>query len=303
MNCSCASQDLTLLRFLLMTLATLSTVNLQSLYAGQIEDKLEAAKVKYDDAVSDARVVLTTALEAEVKRAAGTGKLESTLTARKELQEFQESDKLPRSTQTKSALADFRAAEVRARNQLIDAHKTAIAEYTKGLDLEQAQATKLQMQQLESGKGLARTVFNWSAAKRHVKYEHIAPNFSRASYAPYIDEPATRLLDREMKASGIVGWQNVKPNLIQFTFDKPVAPKFIRMHFFGSEGDREVGAPKSVAIYDSADPKTQHKLGEIMNDKKTTAWLEVPLSRPSRTFVVDIERTGVWTLLAEVEFK
>ena len=146
--------------------------------------------------------------------------------------------------------------------------------------------------------------FDWRIEKSHVKYEHIQANFSRASYAPYIDAPPTRLLDGElMEGSGRVGWQGVKPNLIQFTFDHDVHPKFIRMYFVGNESNGEINVPRSVTIYDAADTKTRKKLGGLTTDKKTSTWLEIPLSGTGRTFVLDIEKTPVWTLLAEVEFK
>jgi chemotaxis protein histidine kinase CheA len=409
------------------------------LTAGPIEDQLEAAKAEHDKLVSDARQTLITAFDVEVKRVASTGKLDATLAAKKELQDFQDSAKLSKNSRSKPAIAAYRAVVERAKKKLIESNKTAITEYTKALDLENAQLIKQQLKQLELGEQaqssesendsgmpadaesiptvrqfvdlkraaaeavanqgkqiaealdqrlnildakpatsettakiealrVAREKFNadgifpdladvqtivrqtrtvvdaangkaekaadraiaaaksrkadelvawlevqrgkigstldWPAVKGHVQYEHFEPNFSRASYAPYIDTPPTRLLDGEINAAaGLVGWQGVKPNLIMFTFDRVVRPKAIRMYFLGSEKDGEVNVPKSIVIYDSIDPKTRRKLGSLTNATKTSGWLEVPLSAPGRTFVLDIEKTSVWTILAEVEFK
>jgi hypothetical protein len=146
--------------------------------------------------------------------------------------------------------------------------------------------------------------FDWAEAKKHIKYEHVAPTFSRSGFAPYIDEPPTRLFDGELKArTGLVGWQHVKPNLVRFTFDRKMQPKLMRLRFIGLDVDREVNVPKTIVVYDSSDVKTQQKLGEISSEEKDSTWLEVPLTAGSRSFVLDIQQTPIWTLLAEVEFR
>lgn len=418
---------------LILTLASASQV----VFAGPIEDQLQAAKEEYEKVVDEARGDLITALEAEVKRVAETGNLDATLALKKDLEEFKVSGKLPSSSRVKTPVSSYRSTMDKARKKLIESHRNAVADYTKALDLDKAQSIKQQLQQLEAGdsrtalpdesgipagadtipairqfleakraaqsallqqrervtlvleqrigeleqknnsaeaasklkalrsardqfdsygtipdlaevqnvvrqtrssvdaattkadKAAERAIevaktrkseelaswltsqraslgvfFDWRSEKGHVTYEHIQPNFSRAGYAPYIDAPPTRLLDGELKeGSGRVGWQGVKPNLIQFTFDHDVHPKFIRMYFVGNESNGETNIPKSVTIYDAVDPKARRKLGALNTDKKTSMWLEVPLSGNSRTFVLDIEKTPVWTLLAEVEFK
>jgi hypothetical protein len=405
------------------------------LLAETTDEKLEVARVEYKTTVVTAREALILALEAEVRRVAETGNLDTTLSAKKELQDFRDAGKLPSSSRAKSAVTTYRSTVEKGRKKLIDLHKSAIVEYTKGLDLEKAQAIKQQIQELESpsstgmvedssmpagadtipairqfldakraaeaaateqrervgqvidqrlealesksnaseasriealrsakakleaegvvpdlsevqavvrstrptvdaankkaDKAAERAIevaksrkseelvawleaqratlgitFIWAFEKDHVKYVHIEPNFSRAGYAPYIDEPPTRLLDAELKLkSGMVGWQNVKPNLIKFTFDHDVQPKFVRLHFLGSDVDPEMIVPKSIAVYDSLEPKTRRKLGGITNNVATSTWLEVPVSGRGRLFVVDIEKTSAWTMLAEVEFK
>lgn len=423
---------------LVMVCLTLLVCVPVGLQAEPIEDQLESARAEYAKVIAGARKSLTSAMEAEVVRTAEKGDLDATLAAKKELESFQESAKLPTNTRTKSAVTTYKNAREKGRKKLIEAHKLAIAAYTKALELEKAQEIKSQLQKLESGaepgqlggsntddgmpagaqemptvrqfleakraaeataaeyrkkivdaldqrlnaikpnspdaaartevlkearanldadgklpdipdlqplirqmksavetsakmaeKAVERSMaiakskksedvvawlewqrFNvsgtcdWAAAKKHIKYEHIEPTFSRAGFAPYIDEPPTRLFDAEMKVrTGLVGWQGVKPNLVRFTFDREMQPRVIRLRFVGSEEDGEVNVPKSVVVYDSADPKMRHKLGEVSTEEKHSTWLEVPLTTRSRNFVVDIQQTPVWTLLAEVEFR
>lgn len=407
-----------------------------AVYADTTEDQLQVARTEHEKAVAVAREALIVVLEAEVKRMAGTGNLDTALVAKKELEEFQETSKLPGSLRAKQAVTTYRSAIDKARKKLIDSYKLAIVDYTKALDLEKAQAVKKQMQQLESASSTGSTeesslpagadtipairqfldarraveaavteqrervgqvidqrlealetksnvteaaariavlrsakeklesegvvpdlpevqavvrstrqtvealnkkadkaaeraidiaksrksedlvtwleaqrsalgiTFYWAYEKEHVKYVHVEPNFSRAAFAPYIDEPPTRLLDAEMKMnSGLVGWHSVKPNLIKFTFDHDVQPKVIRLYFNGSENDGEVNVPKSISVYDSIEPSTRRLVGGTINSITKSTWLEVPVSGRGRVFVLEIEKTPVWTVLAEVEFK
>lgn len=405
------------------------------LLAETTEEKLEVARAEYEATIATARETLIVGLEAEVRRVAETGNLDTTLAAKKELQDFQSTGKLPSSSRVKPIVSTYRSTIDKGRRKLIELHKLAVVEYTKGLDLEKAQAVKLRIQELElpsptvvsedssipagadaipavrqfldarraaeaaaneqrervgqvidqrletlnakpdgaeasriealrsakekletegvvpdlpevqavvrstrsavdatnkkADKAAERAIevaksrkseelltwleaqrahlgvtFSWTFEKNHVNYVHIEPTFSRVSYAPYVDEPPTRLLDNELKLkSGMVGWQNVKPNLIKFTFDHDVQPKFVRLYFIGSEGDQEITIPKSITVYDLIEPKTRRKLGGITNTITKSTWLEIPISGRGRMFIIDIEKTPAWTMLAEVDFK
>jgi hypothetical protein len=151
---------------------------------------------------------------------------------------------------------------------------------------------------------VAAGAFDWQRQRAAIRYEHDRPTYSRAGYAPYIDEPPTRLLDGLTDSSrNQVGWQYAKPNLIRFTFPAAVRPAVIRLWFRGNEKDREVNVPRRIYIYDGLDPATRRELGHVVDLPNRTGWVEVPLSGASDTFVIDLQQHRNWTVLGEVEFR
>jgi formylglycine-generating enzyme required for sulfatase activity/Tol biopolymer transport system component len=103
---------------------------------------LDKAKAEYKAAQEKATTTLTDKFDERTKAVAETGDLDAVLLLKADKKAFEADRTAPKSPLMKAAYADYQAALEAARKKMAEAYETAVKEYTKKLDTDQAKAIR-----------------------------------------------------------------------------------------------------------------------------------------------------------------
>jgi hypothetical protein len=148
-----------------------------------------------------------------------------------------------------------------------------------------------------------------AGASDEMEYEFGESNLSPS----YSDENRTKLIDGVVNGPwGIcVGWREIKPCPIMFTFPKEKTFSQVKVFAFGIDSGGGIGTPQNIRVY-SGDKVVEDKLiGETALTPQKKGWIEISIKSgvSSNIFTIDIgsvlygDEDFKWIMISEIEFE